>query len=145
MLRHLQGWYYLLGGLWPFGQWRSFIKVAGPKPDRFQTEITAGLFGACGVTLIAGDTDQNDLLSATTALTCIVVDHRHRRDIRPIFTADKALNILFLISAIARFVRRQSSREESARLSQRQSEVEVGRPSRLEPTERHLSHDYAQS
>lgn len=96
-IRAAQGWYYLLGGLWPFVSWRTFTTVAGPKPDRFQTEVTAALFAATGAALI-GRADA--LLPALTAAGCLALDLRHRPRIRRVFLADAALQGLFLVAAI---------------------------------------------
>ena len=96
-IRTAQGWYYLLGGLWPFLSWRTFTAVAGPKPDRFQTEVTAALFAATGLALLVGD---DRALAGLTAAAPLVLDLRYRRRIRPVFLADAALQGLFLATAI---------------------------------------------
>lgn len=97
--RRAQGWYYLLGGLWWLVHPRSFAAVAGPKPDRFQTDVTAGLFTAAGAALLVGATSVPPaavrVLGAGCGLACLVVDLRHRPDIRPVFLADAALNAAF--------------------------------------------------
>lgn len=105
-MRRAQGWYYLLGGLWPFLHWRSFTAVAGPKPDRFQTEVTAALFAASGAALIVDENSlSRDVLSVATAVACIGVDRRFDDDIRPVFRIDTALNLIFLIGASRRLTR----------------------------------------
>lgn len=96
-IRTAQGWYYLLGGLWPFVSWRTFTAVAGPKPDRFQTEVTAALFAASGAALLVTD---DRPLAALSAAGCLALDLRHRPRIRPVFLADAVLQGLFLATAI---------------------------------------------
>lgn len=96
-IRRAQGWYYLIGGLWPFVSWRTFTAVAGPKPDRFQTEVTAALFAATGAALLAGE---DGTLAGLTAAGCLALDLRHRPRIRAVFLADAALQTLFLATAI---------------------------------------------
>lgn len=96
-MRRAQGWYYLIGGLWPFLHWRSFTAVAGPKPDRFQTEITAGLFSAIGYALLKSDDED---LAWSSALACIALDTRFKEEIRPVFQFDRALNLLFMVEGI---------------------------------------------
>lgn len=105
-MRRAQGWYYLIGGLWPLIHWRSFTAVAGPKPDRFQTEVTAALFAAIGAALIVDENAlSRDVLSVGSAIACIGVDRRFDEDIRPIFRVDAALNLLFLARAFHRLTR----------------------------------------
>lgn len=99
-MRRAQGWYYLVGGLWPFLQWRSFTAVAGPKPDRFQTEVTAGLFVAIGAALIVDENSlSRDVLSVSSAIACISIDRRFDEDIRTVFRLDTLLNVAFLVGA----------------------------------------------
>lgn len=98
-MKRAQGWYYFIGGLWPFLHWKSFTAVAGPKPDRFQTEITAALFSAIGLALLTTDDDE---LAAASALGCIALDRRFAGIIRPVFQADAALNTAFLVAALRR-------------------------------------------
>lgn len=105
-MRRAQGWYYLLGGLWPFVHWRSFTAVAGPKPDRFQTEVTAALFVAMGAALAVDENSlSRDVLSVSSAIACIAVDRRFDHDIRDVFRVDTALNVAFLIAAFGRLTR----------------------------------------
>lgn len=102
----LQGWYYLLGGLWPFLHFSSFEAVAGPKPDRFQTEVTAALFTATGAALLAGSrrgglAPATRVLAAGAALAVAYVDWRHRKDIRVIFGGEAAMETAFAVAAVA--------------------------------------------
>jgi hypothetical protein len=102
----LQGWYYLLGGLWPLVHFRSFEAVAGPKPDRFQTEVTSALFVAAGVTLLAGTAEPPlhrpvRVLAAACAIGTAFVDWRHRHHIRSFFRAEAALEGAFAVAATA--------------------------------------------
>ena len=100
-----QGWYYLLGGLWPLVHFRSFQAVAGPKPDRFQTEVTSALFAAIGAGLLAHPRGApppppTTVLSAASALGTLYVDLRHRRAIRGLFYAEAALEAGFAVAAL---------------------------------------------
>jgi hypothetical protein len=100
-----QGWYYLLGGLWPLVHFRSFEAVAGPKPDRFQTEVTSVLFTAVGAALLAGSRAARParpvrLLAAATALGTAYVDLRHRRALRDLFRAEALLELAFATGAV---------------------------------------------
>lgn len=108
LVRPGQALYYLLGGLWPFVHFRSFQAVAGPKPDRFQTEVTAALFAATGAALLAardpepGAATAARLLAAGAACGVAVVDWRHRKVIRPLFRAEAALEVAFAVAAVVR-------------------------------------------
>lgn len=100
-----QGWYYLLGGLWPLLHFRSFQAVAGPKPDRFQTDVTSALFTAIGAALLAHPHGawtprSTTVLSAASALGTLYVDVRHRRDIRGLFYAEAMLEAGFAVAAL---------------------------------------------
>lgn len=102
-MRRVQGCYYFLGGLWPFLSWRSFTAVAGPKPDRFQTEMTAALFTAIGAALIVDENSlSRDVLSIGSAMACISLDRRYDEQIRKVFWLDTALNVLILVGAVKR-------------------------------------------
>jgi hypothetical protein len=103
-LTRIQGWYYLLGGLWPFAHFRSFRAVAGPKPDRFQTDVASVLFAAIGAAIIAGSRrdglePRTRLLAASSAAGAAYVDWRHRGRIRPIFWLEAACEAVFAVAA----------------------------------------------
>jgi hypothetical protein len=105
-LLRMQGWYYGIGGLWPLLHFRSFEAVVGPKPDRFQTEVTAALFVAVGAALLAGRAEDHPsrpvrLLATSCAVGTAFVDWRHRRQLRPLFLAEAALEGLFVIGALS--------------------------------------------
>jgi hypothetical protein len=101
-----QGWYYLVGGVWPFMHFRSFQAVVGPKPDRFQVEVTSGLFMAIGAALLATDR-QNPRsvplrgLAVSTAAGVMLVEWRNRRQLRPVFLGEGLLEGAFIASALA--------------------------------------------
>jgi hypothetical protein len=110
MLIRVQGWYYLLGGLWPLAHFRSFAAVAGPKPDRFQTEVTSVLFGAIGAALLVGVRDDKlhpavHTLAVGSALGTAYADLKHRRRLRAIFQPEAALELAFATAAVVSGVR----------------------------------------
>lgn len=96
----VQGWYYLLGGLWPVLHLRSFEQVVGPKPDRFQTETTGALYAAIGVTLLATERSATSgvhrMVAGATAASSVAVVMRHRDSLRAVCTADAALQAAFV-------------------------------------------------
>lgn len=100
-----QGWYYVIGRAWPLVHFRSFEAVAGPKPDRFQTEVTAALFVAVGLVLLAGArrpaaAPVTRTLAVTSALGVAALDWRYRRDLRRVFRLEAALEAAFAGAAL---------------------------------------------
>jgi hypothetical protein len=100
----IQGGYYLLGGLWRLLHPRSFERAAGPKPDQFQTDVTAALFAAAGVALIAGTVKgapqgSARVLAISAPVAVAAIDLRHRRQIRGLFRVEAALEIAFAAAA----------------------------------------------
>jgi hypothetical protein len=100
----IQGGYYLLGGLWRLLHARSFEHVAGPKPDQFQTDVTAALFSAVGTDLIAGTLKRAPhgpirVLSISAPIAVAIIDFRHRHQIRHLFRLEAALEIAFAAAA----------------------------------------------
>jgi hypothetical protein len=105
LLTRLQGSYYLLGGLWPLAHFPSFEAVAGPKPDRFQTEVTSILFAAIGAALLVGARDNKlepsvRTLAVASALGTAYLDLKHRRQLRAIFQPEAALELAFAAAAV---------------------------------------------
>lgn len=49
----VQGGYYLLTGVWPFVDMRSFEAVTGPKADRWLVKTVGGLVAVIGGALVA--------------------------------------------------------------------------------------------
>lgn len=96
-MTRVQGWYYLLGGLWRFAHRRSFEAVSGPKPDQFQTDVAAALFVAIGAGLLARPTR---VLAASSGLCVAFVDLKYRHTIRPTFLAEAALELAFAAAAV---------------------------------------------
>jgi hypothetical protein len=101
-LTRAQGWYYLIGGLWPFVHFRSFQAVAGPKPDRFQTEVTSALFAASGAAIVVGARHPlGRVLACLSALGVAGVNWRHRHSVRPLFYAESGMEVMFALAAAA--------------------------------------------
>jgi hypothetical protein len=100
-----QGWYYLAGGAWPFAHFRSFQAVVGPKPDRFQVEVTSALFMAIGAALLAANRDRPGIpvrgLAVCSAAGVMLVEWRNRRQLRPVFLGEGLLEGAFLTAALA--------------------------------------------
>jgi len=100
----LQGGYYLLGGLWRLLYPRSFERVAGAKPDQFQTDVTAALFTAVGAALIAGTMTRAPhgpvrVLAISAPIAVAMIDIRHRQQVRRLFRLEAAAEIAFAAAA----------------------------------------------
>ncbi|MFZ5871164.1 MAG: hypothetical protein ACOYXW_11645 [Actinomycetota bacterium] len=100
-----QGWYYAIGGAWPLIHFRSFEAVAGPKPDRFQTQVTAALFTAIGVALLAGARQPPTApvtrsLAASSAIGVAALDWRYRSDLRQVFRLEAVIEAVFAAAAL---------------------------------------------
>ena len=101
----MQGGYYLLGGLWRLLHPRSFERIAGPKPDQFQTDVSAALFTAVGAALIAGTMKSAPhgpvrVLAISAPVAVAIIDLRHRQQIRGLFRLEAALEIAFAAAAV---------------------------------------------
>jgi hypothetical protein len=130
----LQGWYYLAGGLWPLVHFRSFEAVAGPKPDRFQTEVTSVLFSAIGTALLVGARGSTlppavRALAVASALGTAYTDLKHRRQVRVIFQLEAALELTFAAAAVTavRSPRRAGNIDRSAPTGPADFHVDAGR------------------
>ena len=90
-----QGLYYIVAGLWPLVDLRSFEALTGPKPDRFVVEATGLLFAASGAALAVGAVARGQdrssrILSALVPMTSTFVALRHRPQVRAVYLADAA-------------------------------------------------------
>lgn len=96
-----QAAYYVTTGLWPLLHLRSFAAVAGPKPDRFQTQTTGALFAAVGVALWSGDPQSRAtrVLAGSTAAAALGTELLHLRRLRKVFAAEACLEAMFLLAA----------------------------------------------
>ncbi|NJC68578.1 hypothetical protein HC031_02395 [Planosporangium thailandense] len=97
-----QGGYYLVTGVWPLLHFRSFTTVAGPKPDRFQTQVAGALFAAAGLALLAGRPLETGtrVLSGATAAAAMLMDLAYLPRIRKIFLAEACVEAAFLAAAL---------------------------------------------
>ena len=110
--RRVQGSYYLVTGLWPLLSFRTFTLVAGPKPDRFQTQAAGMVFAAAGLALqpwAAGRyprrspaqlTSSARLLAASAGALAAAIELAYRRELRWVYKADAAAQLAFAALAL---------------------------------------------
>lgn len=105
-----QGWYYLVGGLWPFVHYRSFDRVTGPKPDRFVTEVASALYAAIGLGLLGGRPNPPPSvrrLGLAAALASAGLDLRHRPALKPVHLLEAGIETVFITGLAAGHYRKR--------------------------------------
>lgn len=104
-LSRTQGWFYVVGGLWPLLHMPSFEAVFGPKIDRWLVRTVAGLLVANGLTQLATEDDafsvrQSRRLGLGTAAALAAIDlyyvPRHR--IRRTYLLDAVAEVGFILA-----------------------------------------------
>jgi uncharacterized membrane protein len=99
MLRTLltiQGVYYIVSGLWPFAHPDSFVKVVGPKPDRFQLLVTSALIVAIGAVVLSDSRKAGAgtiRLSVAAAAALLFMEAAYARSLRRVFALDAAVEM----------------------------------------------------
>src|SRR5215210_1647848 len=99
----VQGSYYLLTGAWPILHLRSFMRVTGPKRDRWLVQTFGALVCAIGLSLLAGSGDRGSRTLGTTsalALAAAELWFVSRGRISPVYLGD-AMAELALVAAMA--------------------------------------------
>ena len=103
-LAALQGFYFLVTGVWPLVHMESFLAVTGSKTDLWLMQTVGALIAVVGVTLLvaAGSgrvTCEVAVLGAGAALALGAVDVIFvvRDVIRPIYLADAAPEAVFVL------------------------------------------------
>jgi uncharacterized membrane protein len=92
----LQGVYYIVTGLWPFAHTDSFVKVIGPKPDRFQLFVTSALIVAIGAVLLSDSRRPGAgtiRLSVAAAAALLAMEGAYARSLRRVFALDAAVEL----------------------------------------------------
>lgn len=99
----IQAVYYLITGVWPLLDMRTFEAITGPKVDRWLVKtvgvLVAAVGGSLGLAARAGRTPRETaFLGAACAggLTAIDVVYVSKRRISPIYLLDAAAELLFL-------------------------------------------------
>jgi hypothetical protein len=87
-----QGLYYVVMGLWPVANIRSFQLVTGPKTDLWLVKTTGLLIAVIGAYVLAGR-GETAALAAGSALALGAVDviYSVKRVISPVYLLDAAV------------------------------------------------------
>jgi hypothetical protein len=112
LLAAVQGFYFLVTGVWPLVHMESFLAVTGPKTDLWLVQTVGALIAVVGLTLLvaAGSgrvTCEVAALGAGAALALGLVDviFTARDVIPPIYLADAAPEAVFVLWWLAAVVR----------------------------------------
>ena len=99
MILTLQGWFYLITGLWPLLHIKSFEKVTGAKTDKWLV-ITVGLILSCsGIIFISypsSEAARTLALLNAASLTAVDIWYVSRRNISKIYLLDAGVEMSFL-------------------------------------------------
>ncbi len=103
-LAMIQGWYFLLTGVWPIFSINTFMAVTGPKTDLWLVKTVGAVLAVIGAVLLTvGGTHEVTpavaLLAAGSAAALAAVDvlYASKRVISPIYLADAAAELALII------------------------------------------------
>lgn len=96
----IQGWFYLLTGLWPLISIKTFEMVTGPKQDKWLVK-TVGLMIACSgiIFILMADSKAALTLAILNAITLAGVDIYYvwRKVISRIYLWDALVELAFVL------------------------------------------------
>lgn len=125
MLARLQGFYFLLTGVWPLLNMRTFEAVTGPKVDRWLVKTVGVLVGVIGLSLLRAErrpsaTTTTLAVGSAAGLGAIDLIYASRGRISRVYLLDAVLELLLLLA----WARRRAQRPQApgARPSERSSE-----------------------
>lgn len=112
-LLQIQSGYYVMTALWPVVHFRSFTRVVGPKPDRFQFFTTTWLIAVIGSALGLGARREEPdpaiaALAVTGAAAFIGVEVAFIKQIRTVFLLDLLAEAALGAAVLWRWPRRGS-------------------------------------
>lgn len=121
LLSIAHGIFYLVTGVWPLLDLRTFQAVTGPKTDRWLVKTVGVLIAVVGsVLVLAGlrreETDEIPVLAIGSAAGLAAIDGIYvaRRRISPIYLLDAAAEIALVAAWVgARFLDRSTTTEET--------------------------------
>ena len=96
----IQGWFYLVTGVWPILHMPSFEAVTGPKTDDWLVKTVGALIAVVALVLLVagyrgGVPVEVALLAAASALALLAVDliYVGKRTLSPVYLLDAAAEI----------------------------------------------------
>lgn len=92
----IQGWFYLLTGLWPIFHMRSFETVTGPKTDKWLVRTVALMISCSGIIFIRfHETEAALWLAIINALCLSAIDiyYSIKNVIRKVYLLDALVEI----------------------------------------------------
>lgn len=99
----LQGWFYIVTGIWPVLHMKSFEAVTGPKTDKWLVRTVALMITCSGIIFIRFADEEAALwlgiLNAFT-LTGIDVYYSLKKVIRKIYLLDAVVEMGFVIAYV---------------------------------------------
>lgn len=97
ILLTIQGWFYVLTGIWPVLHIKSFEMITGPKIDKWLVK-TVGLMITCSgvIFIVFNDTMAALTLAMLNALTLGIVDI--------FYVTKKIIPKIYLVDALIEFV-----------------------------------------
>ena len=111
---HVQGWVYVVTGLWPVVHLQSFEQVTGEKYDDFLVHTVGLLLFVIGVVLLRALHARRPLADvalvaagAAGSLLAIDVTYFVGGRLAPVYLLDAAAELVFLLAGIVAFVREQ--------------------------------------
>jgi energy-converting hydrogenase Eha subunit E len=100
----IQGAYYFISGVWPLLHMGSFMKVTGPKTDKWLVKTVAILLAVIAISLLI-DAFRGDIRSSTFflaigsafGLSLIEIVYVGKKVISPIYLADTAAEAVLIL------------------------------------------------
>jgi hypothetical protein len=115
-LLKVQGWLYVVTGLWPVVHLRSFEWLTGEKYDDFLVHTVGLLLFVIGVTLVRalrGPAVSSEVLwlagGSAASLGAIDIVYWATGRLSPVYLADAAVEVTFAVTAFVALLNRRSA------------------------------------
>ncbi|MFP5384908.1 MAG: hypothetical protein ACLGHN_02430 [Bacteriovoracia bacterium] len=97
----LQGWFYLITGLWPLIHMKSFEKVSGEKIDKWLVRTVSLMIVSSGVIFVTYNTSKEAVTLAimnATALMMIDLIYVTKKVISKVYLIDAVIEVGFIVA-----------------------------------------------
>lgn len=108
----IEGFYFLLTGLWPLISMRTFLKVTGPKTDLWLVKTVGLMLAVIGLVLVSASFQERIIseimilgISVAAALSMIDVIYGIKGVISKIYLVDAGIESLFIFGLIVSLLR----------------------------------------